>query len=635
MHDQPEEMFGKYFNIDESAFSIAPNPKYLYLSKQHEEALAHLIYGVTRKGGFVCLTGDIGTGKTTICRCMFEQLPENTDIAFVINPKFSPMELLASICDELHIPYSSFQPGLKEYVKKLNEYLIEAHGKGRSTVLVIDEAQNLSIEALEHVRALTNLETNDQKLLQIILIGQPELKALLAKPELEQVNQRITARFHIGPLSLNETNHYINHRLSVAGAKQKIFSVANIKQIFRLSKGVPRRINILCDRVLLGAYTIRKSKISSEIINQSSQEVFGELPIYSSMLPKAIAASVSVLLISGLAVFAYQNYLFDKPILQNSLSVLSEKNIAMASRKNEVETSAVNAKKVESENKIVNKISDEKNSEILEQKIVLFDGEPKKNISESKKITTKIKQKIINEKKANYVGKNKSAEVLVDTSLELSIEGGKKIIPNNTISKSSNKSDGLYFTDYGKAYQQLFRLWAVDYSSTNISPCEHAFNNQLHCFQGKGTIKKVIGLNRPVLLKSKVDHHEPGYIVMVSIEGDYAVVVEKGDYKLIAISEIEENWSGEFEMLWRPLHAGISYIKPGQEGGAVALLDKKLAYLQGRDTQIPQPLVYADDLVDQVRAFQVANNLPSDGIVGPITQMFFNNKSLDTPYLVK
>ena len=161
-------MFGQYFNIDEAVFSIAPNPKYLFLSKQHEEALAHLIYGVTRKGGFVCLTGDIGTGKTTICRCMFEQLPENTDIAFVINPKFSPMELLASICDELHLGYSPFQPSIREYVKKLNTYLVEAHRRGRNTVLVIDEAQNLSVEALEHVRALTNLETNEQKLLQII-----------------------------------------------------------------------------------------------------------------------------------------------------------------------------------------------------------------------------------------------------------------------------------------------------------------------------------------------------------------------------------------------------------------------------------------------------------------------------------
>ncbi|MEJ2114591.1 MAG: AAA family ATPase, partial [Gammaproteobacteria bacterium] len=248
---------------------------------------------------------------------------------FVINPKFSPMELLASICDELHLDYTPLQPSIKEYIEKLFAYLIDAHSRGRNTVLVIDEAQNLSVEALEHVRALTNLETNEQKLLQIILIGQPELKTLLAKPELEQVDQRITARFHIGPLSLNETNRYINHRLFVAGAKQKIFSIANIKQIYRFSKGVPRRINILCDRILLGAYTIRKSKITSQIIKQSAEEVFGNVPLNESVLPKALAASVAVFLISGVAAFAFTNYSFNTDKLPGSLSSVVDENTSL------------------------------------------------------------------------------------------------------------------------------------------------------------------------------------------------------------------------------------------------------------------------------------------------------------------
>ena len=642
-------MFGKYFNIDESAFSIAPDPKYLYLSKQHEEALAHLIYGVTRKGGFVCLTGDIGTGKTTICRCMFEQLPENTDIAFVINPKFSPKELLASICDELHIEYSSFQPGIKEYVKRLNQYLIESHGKGRSTVLVIDEAQNLSVEALEHVRALTNLETNNQKLLQIILIGQPELKCLLAKPELEQVNQRITARFHIGPLNLNETNHYINHRLAVAGATKKIFSIANIKQIFRLSKGVPRKINILCDRVLLGAYTIRKSKISSEIISQSAQEVFGEAPVYKSMFPKALAASVAVLLMSGLMLFAYQNYSFDKPIVQSSLNILAEKNIQIASRDKEVRLSELDTKNPISESNLEPNIEDTVKD--IETSSMVFDEESPQSINTKNDLSTHIKPQKgnvtsnvlnieINEKKASYIEKNASklkkevVKVLPSDASTTIVDDANDLVTINAKQKSSIKQNNFNFTDYGKAYQQLFRLWAIDYSSTDIGPCEHAFKNQLHCYQGKGSIQKVIGLNRPALLKSKVDHYEPGYIVMVSIESDYAVVIEKGDYKLIPISEIVANWSGEFEMLWRPLKAGVTYINPGHESDAIEILDKKLADIQGRNSIAPHPAVYSGDLVDQVRAFQIANNLPSDGVVGPVTQMFFNNKRIDTPYLV-
>ena len=217
-------------------------------------------------------------------------------------------------------------------------------------------------------------------------------------------------------------------------------------------------------------------------------------------------------------------------------------------------------------------------------------------------------------------------KTIIDEMNEATVVGVKQT--------SIQNQNGFYFTDYGKAYQQLFRLWAINYSSTDTSPCEYAFKNQLHCFQGRGSIEKVIGLNRPVLLKSKVDHYQPGYIVMVSIESDYAVVIEKGDYKLIPISEIEANWSGEFEMLWRPLKPGTTYIKPGQEGDAVALLDKKLANIQGRNRIDPLPAVYSDDLVNQVRAFQIANNLPSDGVVGPVTQMFFNNKSIDTPYLV-
>ncbi|QMU60528.1 MAG: AAA family ATPase [Gammaproteobacteria bacterium] len=614
-------MFGQYFNIDESVFSIAPNPKYLFLSKQHEEALAHLIYGVTRKGGFVCLTGDIGTGKTTICRCMFEQLPENTDIAFVINPKFSPMELLASICDELHIGYSPFQPSIREYVKKLNTYLVEAHSRGRNTALVIDEAQNLSIEALEHVRALTNLETNEQKLLQIILIGQPELKTLLAKPELEQVNQRITARFHIGPLSLNESNHYINHRLLVAGAKEKIFSAANIKQIYRLSKGVPRRINILCDRVLLVAYTIRKSKISSQIITQSAEEVFGDVPVYSNLFPKALAASIFVVLISALGVFAFQNYMIDSPAIQSSLAVFSENKIALTPDADEVKTFIGDVTEVVK--------AEVKSAEVSEVNFA-------STIKAEKLI---INQKEINERKANYVTKNiaKSEPIKVNVSAPVKdvVKEVKKSTLENNAPKLVSNEKVLQFTGYGKAYQQLFRLWAVDYSSTEVSPCEHAFNNQLHCYQSKGSIKNIIGLNRPVLLKSKSELYEPSYMVVVSIEGDYAIVSEKGDYQLVAISDIEANWSGEFEMLWRPLRAGVSYIKPGQKGKAVALLDQKLAKLQGRKSLTSHPFVYSEDLVNQVRAFQIANKLPSDGVVGPITQMYFNNKNIDTPYLIK
>jgi len=594
-------MYGEFFNIDESVFSIAPNPKYLYLSKQHEEALAHLVYGVTRQGGFVCLTGDIGTGKTTVCRCVFEQLPKHTNIAFVINPKFSPMELLASICDELKIDYPAFQPSIKEYVKNIHEYLIQMHAIGCSTVLVIDEAQNLSVEALEHVRALTNLETNEEKLLQIILIGQPELKTLLAKPELEQVNQRITARFHIGPLGLNETNRYIHHRLLVAGAKHKIFTAKNIKQIFRLTKGVPRRINILCDRVLLGAYTLGKNAITTDIIQNSAEEVFGIKPSYISKWPKAVAASIVALLVSGVAVFAYQNMEFE-PRETQDVAMIKEDNPGppyvadRQSKKVEVVTNSKEVALAKSETIEVTKADVAPNNLAEPEQEATVNGNELATVENEQENESEIKDSVVSDR-------------LSSTQLE--------------------------FTSYGKAYQRLFRLWGVGYFSTDIAPCDYAIKNHLHCYQAWGGIEKIIRLNRPVLLKSKSDQFGPAYILVVSIEDDHAIVNQNGEYQVAPIAEIKANWSGEFEMLWRPLRAGVSHIKPGEQGEAIAFLDQKLAELQGRESSITHPFVYSGELVKQVKKFQVAHNLPADGVVGPITQMQFNNKTLDTPYLTK
>ena len=605
-------MFGQFFNIDESAFSIAPNPKYLFLSKQHEEALAHLLYGVSRKGGFVCLTGDIGTGKTTICRCMFEQLPENTDLAFVVNPKFSPLELLGSICDELQLDYSSVNSTIKEYVEKINAYLIDAHAKGRNTVLVIDEAQNLSIDALEHVRALTNLETNEQKLLQIILIGQPELKTLLAKPELEQVNQRITARFHIGPLSLEDTNRYIQHRLLIAGAKQKIFSASNIKQIYRYTKGIPRLINILCDRILLGAYTLGTSNISKEIIQQSADEVFDTTSSHNGIVPKAVAASVFALLISGAVVFAYQNGKYNRDI---------NKEVAVDSLLNSV-TEIKQYAKVEQKPKKIELLS--KKAKSLDIKTVDSSSPVKSSVSNESiaNINEELNKKEISEKPASY-----------STDINSNLVS-KQSKTKNQLFEKNNKSE-FKFSNYGKAYKQLFRLWGVHYTSTDRSPCEHAVHNQLQCYQDVGTLDKVIRLNRPVLLKSKDEQFGPNYIVLVSIEDKHAIVDENGEYKLVSFAELEENWSGHFEILWRPMQAGVRFIKPGYTGEAVEVLDKKLSKLQGYKSTTKNPFEYSGELVDRVRAFQLANNLPSDGVVGPVTQIYFNNKRSDTPYLIK
>lgn len=283
-------MYHSYFGLDEQAFSIAVNPRYLYMSTQHREALAHLLYGVS-SGGFVMLTGEVGTGKTTIIRCLLEQLPDHADLAIVMNPSASARDLLCSICDEFGVSYTAEETSIKVLTDKLSEFLVDNHRQGRKTIVLIDEAQLLRISTLEQVRLLTNLETNTQKLLQIILVGQPELNELLAKPALRQLSQRITARYHLRPLSVDETEAYIKHRLAVAGMPpgRQPFPPKVIRRVHQISRGIPRIINVLCDRMLLGAYSREASQIDADICRQAAVEVLGEgvasVPAHRSRVP--------------------------------------------------------------------------------------------------------------------------------------------------------------------------------------------------------------------------------------------------------------------------------------------------------------------------------------------------------------
>jgi len=271
-------MYSRYFGLKEEPFSIAPNPRYLFMSEQHREALGHLLYGVGVGGGFVLLTGEVGTGKTTICRSLLEQLPDTTDIAFILNPYQDAVEILATVCDELEIEYKDQNSSLRGLSMALYKFLLRNHARGRNTVLLIDEAQNLEPKVLELIRLLTNLETDSKKLLQIIFIGQPELKHKLAQPELRQLAQRITARFHMEPLSLEETRAYIRHRLHIAGlpVSQELFSAGIVKNVFNRSGGVPRLINVLCDRMLLGTYAQNKTAVDKATFNKAAKEVLGK-----------------------------------------------------------------------------------------------------------------------------------------------------------------------------------------------------------------------------------------------------------------------------------------------------------------------------------------------------------------------
>ena len=294
-------MYLSHFGFAEWPFSNTPDPRFVYLSPRHEEALAHLLYGVRERGGFVQLTGEVGTGKTTTCRYLLSQLPEGVDVALIVNPMLTPEELLATVCDELAVAYPPEPRTRKTFVDALYRHLLAAHGRRRRTVLIIDEAQNLSVDALEQLRLLTNLETATEKLLQIILIGQPELTALLAREDLRQVAQRVTARYHLQPFAERDTRAYVARRLLVAGQNLRLFEPGALHAVHRASRGVPRLINVICDRALLGAFAEGKRIVSSRTVRRAAREVAGEAGGRLGRWLRGAAAVAAVALLPAVA----------------------------------------------------------------------------------------------------------------------------------------------------------------------------------------------------------------------------------------------------------------------------------------------------------------------------------------------
>ena len=296
-------MYKKYFGMKRSPFSIAPDPRFLYVSEQHREAMAHLLYGIRSDGGFVLLTGEVGTGKTTIVRRVLQAPRKNIVVAFIIHPALSVAELLAAICDEFGISYPR-KASIKDLIDRINAFLLDLNAKRKKAILIIDEAQNLSYDVLEQIRLLTNLETNERKLLQIILVGQPELRDKLVRPELKQLAQRIVARCHLEALSKADLFLYVNHRLEVARGKNELFSQEALNSLYVYSGGIPRLINIICDRALLGAFVLRKEIVDRATLAKAAAEVLGHKLSGTGRRCKAVVTAV-ILICTGLGLLYY------------------------------------------------------------------------------------------------------------------------------------------------------------------------------------------------------------------------------------------------------------------------------------------------------------------------------------------
>lgn len=544
------------------------------------------MYGVARPGGFVLITGEIGTGKTTICRSLFLEMPEETDIALIINPKLNPNDLLASICDELKISYSKIHPSPKTYINNLNEHLIKTHAEGRNTILIIDEAQNLSDDALEHIRVLTNLETDEQKLLQIILIGQPELRERLNSPNLEQLNQRITARFHLGALNYKQVKEYVKHRLKVGDSNEDLFSNANIKCIFKLTGGVPRLINVLCDRTLLGAYVNRKKKISNDIIQKAARESLGTRVKHHTV--GVNWAMVTALSIAGLLVAA------------TVLIFLHEKNPDLFATKQPAVSQIVVERPVDQP--VVQSVPAETEVQAMETEIASVEV-PAEAAPE------------IHEDEVNVAENNVEEVELIEPDSE----------PEPLAESSSeNILVAADFTPRQLAFQTLFEIWQIKYTDPAIEPCEYAKAHNLFCHAGKGDILQLQRLNRPAILIVDQAPQATEFPVVKEISLDEALVVEAtGEYR-VAWEQIQASWQGDYVLLWKPLSTA-KHIRPRSRGDFVKEIDRNISIILNRPPSRNDVNEYNASLVKEVKTFQRMQNIVPDGVIGPLTQMYMNN----------
>jgi general secretion pathway protein A len=357
-------MYLSFFGLKERPFSIAPDPRYLFMSQRHKEALAHLAYGIRHGAGFVLLTGEVGTGKTTICRQILRKLPDDTRLAFILNPMLNALELLATLCDELGVDYDHQQISLKQLTDNLTRFLLQCHQDGVNVVLMIDEAQNLAPEVLEQIRLLTNLETDQRKLLQIILVGQPELQQLLARKDLRQLAQRVTARYHLRPLNEDETRAYILHRLRIAGANHPIFTRQAIHAVYRYSQGIPRLINNLCDRAMMAAFSAENKQITQKHVTLAAREAM-PMEVQEKSQPLAsvprwvLASGIVAVLAIGIAIGQFSQDSQAKPAQQplvKSTIGLPSSNTAGWSSRNQLFHDVVGANAMDTSGHQANKV---------------------------------------------------------------------------------------------------------------------------------------------------------------------------------------------------------------------------------------------------------------------------------------
>lgn len=552
-------MYVRHFSFIEPPFSVTPDPRFLYMSEAHHEAMAHLLHGVAEGGGFVQLTGEVGTGKTTLCRTLFEQLPHDVDLAVILNPKQTDLELLATICDELHIPHVAATPSRKVLVDALYRNLLDAHKRGRRTVLVIDEAQDLAPDVLEQLRLLTNLETSTEKLLKIILIGQPELIPLLDRKDLRQVAQRVTARYHLLPFREADTRAYVLHRLRVAGRGHRIFTEASLRVVHRASGGIPRLINSICDRALLGAYTRDERQVRAAVARQAAREVRGMTGVRRrsrswGWLGVATAAVVTIAGAWALVASGQIQLTPVNPIPRWIRAPAAADTPSTAPPPPVMASTSSNASATATPGPIPLAAQD------------LRDSAPQ-------------------------------AESLADLMATPGLGADKKV-----------------------AFRALYALWRIDLNGSGPGPaCDQGRSEGLQCLFGTGGWARLRRLDLPAIIELSAPGGDRRYATVVALTEQTATLDLEGRPVTFPLREVNRYWEGPFILLWQVPALRAMPLVHGMRGKDVEWLRRRLDSLDGRASTGQDRDVFDGDLRTRVMAFQRRLSLTPDGIAGEET----------------
>jgi general secretion pathway protein A len=661
-------VYPKYFGLKEPSFSITPDPQYLFLSGQHREALAHLLYGAGDGGGFVLLTGEVGTGKTTVCRAFLEQLPDGVDIALVLNPAMTAAELLHAICDEFGVELPPGAPSVKSMLDQLNGFLLDAHARGRRPVLIIDEAQNLRPKVLEQIRLLTNLETAKHKLLQIFLIGQPELRALLASTDLRQLNQRITARYHLQPLTARETAAYVDHRIAVAGVERPLFTQAALKRVHRHSRGVPRLINLLCDRALLGAAVSRRMQVTPGIVDAAAREVIDRRDLTLRRRPGAAGAvgmAAAVLAALALGIWIGRGDLTRALPAQLAERLppawvgrvagtatepspapadLTEPDAVALAAAEDTPLSAMVVVDERADTDASDADASDNTPAVPADAIAVTDM-----IADAGAVAGELAPDVgalplsVGDQSAAAdpdAEQAKTPAALADSAADAELQAPQiariattRIAPAVPTLDAERLGDALVAEN--AVVDELLRLWQVETApGVRQLDCAAVPAFALACERSEGRWSDLRLFDRPAALKLRLPGDKTGFVVIGGIDDEHALLVRDGAAARIPIAVLDERWSGEYLFLWRMPPYGGRVIGATDPEDAIAWLRGRLALLPGSELAV-DPARWDADVAAAVRRFQGEYGLDIDGIAGPRTLIMLSNAlaDLDVPRL--